>query len=240
MRAEKIETTLARFVREIRAIFAERLRAVVVYGPHAAGGRPAAPRALVNLLVLAESVTSDDLIAVAARTSAWRRQGLATPLLLGTEEFVRSLDAFPLEYGDILSRHRVLVGEAPFAGMAVRPEDVRRACEVQVKSHLIHLREGFLEAAGRPARVAALLERAAPAFMALAEALARLDQSAPSSPAGALQFIQQAASLPAELAERIAALAEGKRLAAREALAFFRQVLAAVERLAEYVDRWRR
>jgi GNAT superfamily N-acetyltransferase len=240
MRAEAVETALARFVDQVRAIFADRLRAVVVYGPHATRDAAPARAGPVNLLVLASSVTAADLAAAAVYVPRWRRQGLATPLLLGAEEFARSLDAFPLEYGDILARHRVLVGEEPFAGMVVRAEDVRRACELQVKSHLIHLREGFLETAGRPADVAALVERAAPAFVALADTLARLEHGATADREAAMRLVQQAAGLPPEVARRVTALAEGHRLGRREAVAFFRHYLAAVERLAEYVDRWRR
>ncbi len=37
----------------------------------------------------------------------------------------------------------------PFDGLAVDPADLRRACEVQARSHLLHLREGFIETEGR-------------------------------------------------------------------------------------------
>lgn len=231
---------LERYVEEIRAIFGDRLRAIVVYGPHARGEPLPSRRTPINTLVLAASATADDLIRAAAHLARWRRRGLATPLLLSVEEFARSLDAFPLEYGEILARHRVVVGEQPFANLAVRSEDVRRALEVQVKSHLIHLREGFLEAAGRLSKVAALIERSAPAFVALMEAIARLQAEAPLSEDEAVDRVGVAAGLPAEVGARLLALARGDRLARRDAVAFFRRYLTAAEQLADYIDRWRR
>ncbi len=99
------------------------------------------------------TLTSDDLLACAARADLWHRDGAATPLLLTRDEFVRSLDAFPIEYGEILDTHRVLFGVDPFTGLTINPEDVRRACEVQVKSHLLHLRENYIECGARPSEV---------------------------------------------------------------------------------------
>ena len=36
------------------------------------------------------------------------------------QEFERSLDAFPVEYGDIIAHHVVVTGDDPFAGLSVR------------------------------------------------------------------------------------------------------------------------
>ena len=54
---------------------------------------------------------------------------------------------------------RVVAGANPFASLAVDPADLRRACEVQARSHLLHLREGFLETRGRADALAVLIVR---------------------------------------------------------------------------------
>ena len=56
-----------------------------------------------------------------------------------------------------------------------RDEDLRRACETQIKSHLVHLREGFIESGGRPQAIADLVAASAPAFAALLRNVARLN-----------------------------------------------------------------
>ena len=91
--------------------------------------------------------------------AAWHDAGLATPLLLAAHEFGRSLDAFPLEFGAILADHVVVAGSDPFDGLRVDAADLRRACEVQARSHLLHLREGYLETRGRGDALADLIVR---------------------------------------------------------------------------------
>ena len=89
-------------------------------------------------------------------------------------EFADSRDAFPLEFGAILADHTVVAGQNPFDGLAVDPADLRRACEVQARSHLLHLREGYLETRGRADALAVLIVRSAPPFAALLQSVARL------------------------------------------------------------------
>src|SRR3989441_9911998 len=166
--------------RELRGIFANRLHSLVVYGAHAAAAHddhgshphqhPAA--ALVQSLAIVESLTESDLKACADIVSKWHDAGLATPLLLAAGEFEQSLDAFPLEFGAILADHAVVAGPNPFASLAVDSADMRRACEVQARSHLLHLREGFLETRGRGDALSVLILQSAPAFAALVTSLA--------------------------------------------------------------------
>src|SRR5437660_8765739 len=133
-----------RVVAALRGIFRDRLRSVVAYGPQIDdGGDSANP---LSCLVLVTSLTVADLDACAARAHGWQREGIATPLLLPEAEFRRSLDAFPLEYAEILRAHDVLFGSNPFDGATIDRGDLRRACEAQIKSHVVHLREGFIEA----------------------------------------------------------------------------------------------
>src|SRR6476661_6798433 len=129
--------SLAVALQDLQNIFGGRLLAMVGYGQRSA--EHAASLALV------QSITSDDLDRCASHASSWHRAGCATPLLLTQDEFAGSLDAFPIEYGEIIATHHVIFGANPFAGLTIRSEDLRRACEIQVKSHLVHLRENYIE-----------------------------------------------------------------------------------------------
>ena len=141
---------------DLRRVFGDRLKSVVAYGPHLDGD----DHAPLTCLALVGSLTADDLQACATNTSKWNRAQVATPLILPEQEFRRSLDAFPVEYQAILDRHVVIAGRDPFVGCEINREDLRRACEVQARSHLIHLRQGWIEAlqAGRNPFDAATLE----------------------------------------------------------------------------------
>jgi hypothetical protein len=216
---------------DLQHIFGGRLQAFVAYGE--ANAAPALSLALVT------AITADDLAACAARAASWERSGCATPLLLTREEFAASLDAFPIEYGEILDTHRVIYGDDPFRGLAIRDEDARRACEVQVKSLLVHLREDYIESRGRPAAVAALVIDSAPAFAQLLRRLARLDDVSCATNQELCAYASGRAKLDARSVGDILALAKHASAAGVDATRIFPEYLAAVEALWRFADRWR-
>ena len=222
---------LAAPLHDLQHIFGERLQAFVAYGdPHATP---------VLSLALVHALSADDLNRCAARVSSWHRAGCATPLMLTRDEFAGSLDAFPIEYGEILDTHRVLFGTNPFTGLAIRDEDLRRACEVQVKSHLVHLRENFLECGGRPSEVAAFVADSAPAFALLLRRLARLDGVAVTTSAELVAFASSRTRLDARLVGDVLALAKNRGGSGVDAMRLFPEYLAAVEAVWRFVDTWR-
>jgi hypothetical protein len=225
----------AALVIDLRRVFAGRLRSVVAYGARVEGNDDIP----LTCLALVDSVGISDLDACAKLTHQWKRHGLATPLILPDQEFRRSLDAFPLEYAEILRAHERLFGADPFEGVVLVREDLRRACETQVKSHLLHLREGFLEAGGRPQAIADLVCASAPAFAALLRNLARLNGGATPARADATREGARAAGLADGIVADVLALDRSPTIPTTDAARLFPQYLAAVEQLARTVDRWR-
>ncbi len=230
--------------RDLRGIFGDRLQSLVTYGQRARathGGdtdhghrHDAAP---VRTLAVIASMTPQDLRAAAARVGAWHDAGLATPLLIVAREFERSLDAFPLEFGAILADHAVVSGPNPFASLAVDPADVRRACEVQARSHLLHLREGYLETRGRADALADLIEKSAAAFAALVASVARLDGHAGGDAASAARHVERLLEVPGSVTD-ITRHAGGQDISSADAEKLFPPYLAAVEKLVAHVDGW--
>jgi len=220
----------AHLVAALHGIFGHRLRSVVAYGLDTGES--------VSSLALVSSLTIADLEACAARAHGWRRQGLATPLLLPEDEFRRSLDAFPLEYAEIVRAHDVVFGPNPFDGTTIERSDLRRACETQIKSHLVHLREGFIEAGGTPRGIADLVTASAPAFGALLRNIARLNGSSARERATATRDGARSAQLPGGVVTDILALEQPSAVKATDAARLFPEYLAAVEQLARYVDTW--
>lgn len=227
--------TAAALVADLRRIFADRLRSVVAYGPYVEGDEDAP----LTCLALVESLGLSDLEACAHMAPRWERRHVATPLILADQEFRRSLDAFPLEYGEIIRTHERLFGADPFDGATISREDLRRACETQVKSHLLHLREGFIEAAGRPQAIADLVTTSAPAFAALLRNIARLDGSTSSTRAEATREGARTARLPDGVVTDVLALERKPKVPTTDTARLFPEYLAAVEQLARVVDGWR-
>jgi hypothetical protein len=216
-------------VADLTRIFQDRLEAVVAYGRQTRESEPS--------LALVSSLTLEDLTAMAAAAPGWHRQGAATPLVLPRNEFARSLDAFPLEYGEIIDTHAVLVGQDPFEGIRIDPLDVRRAVEVQAASHLIHLRENYVEDAGRPSALMALVCDSAPGFAALLRRMAQLD-GAPAETAAALsQWASSRAGLDPRVVGDVLALAADTATGV-DAVRLFPEYLAAADRLVHIIDQW--
>ncbi len=222
-------------VADLRTVFGARLRAVVTYGPRLEGD----DQAPLATLALVATLGVSDLEGCARLTAHWERTGVATPLLLPEPEFRRSLDAFPLEYAEIIRAHARVFGDDPFTDVAIAPDDLRRACETQVKSHLVHLREGFIESGGKPTAVASLVAASAPAFAALLRNVARLTGVTTTNRMDATRDGARAAGVPDDLLAQLLALERPAAIPAGDAARLFPDYLAAVERLADLVDTWR-
>src|SRR4051812_44285728 len=231
--------------RELRAIFDSRLQSLVVYGQRAqhaqhapAGHEHDEPP--THTLAIVGSMTAQDLRACALRVEAWHAAGLATPLLIAEHEFERSLDAFPMEFGAILSDHTIVAGANPFASLAVEPADLRRACEVQARSHLLHLREGFLETRGRADALSVLIVHSAAAFAALVTRIARLWGVATDDALSAARHVERTLGTPNSAVAGIVKLAGAHDISSTDAERLFRPYLEAVEKIVTYVDGWTR
>lgn len=223
-------------VGDLRTVFGARLQALVAYGL----GPPAAGEGFVRTLGLVERVAFDDLARLVPLSAEWQRRGLAVPLLLSRHEFERSLDVFPLEYGSIIANHVAIVGEHVFGDTRVSEADRRRGCEEQAKSHLIHLREGFLETQGDPRKVARLIASSAPAFQTLLANLAQLEASASidveTDPLAST--IERTIGVPAALVVDVLSAPAGLGTVA-DPTALLERYIDASERIWRYVDGWR-
>jgi hypothetical protein len=228
-------TVAETLVSDLRHVFAGRLRSVLAYGPHVDGVNEAP----LTCLALVESLSVSDLEACARVEPEWERRRLATPLLVPEDEFRRSLDAFPLEYGEIIRAHHRVFGTDPFDGIHIPREDLRRACETQVKSHLVHLREGFIEAGNRPQRIAELVTASAPAFAALLRHVAQLAGAPMTTRSEAALEGARAAGIAEGVVRDVLALERPANVPTADAARLFPSYLAAVEQLARTVDAWR-
>ena len=225
-------------VGDLHGIFGARLGSVVAYGLDG----PASDDGL-HTVAFVEGLTFNDLSQMAPLARGWRKAGLAIPLVLTRHEFVRTLDVFPIEYGNIIANHVLLEGPDPFAGIHVADADRRRGCELDAKSHVIHLREGFIETQGDARAMSALVAASAPAFRAVLANIIRLERG-PDGPgrtsgdeslaAEAEQTLGISSSLVLDV------LAAGRTAtAAIDPSALIARYLEASERIWRFVDGWK-
>jgi hypothetical protein len=223
---------LDRLAVDLGRVFGARLRSLAAYGLHSPSPEPR----VIHTLALVDRLGFEDLAACLPRAADWRRQSLAVPLILEHEEFLRSLDVFPLEYGDIIAYHVLVTGASPFAGARVAPEDVRRACEHSAKSHLIHLRQGFLETGGDATAVARLIAASASPWRALLANIARLADDDDDDVAATAE---RQIGVPAAVVREVLGAGAGTQTTITDPTALLSRYIAAVEQVWEYVDTWR-
>jgi hypothetical protein len=207
-------------------VFGDRFLALVAYDPERA-------------VVFARGVTAADLAALAPLAEVWERDGLRTPLVMTREEFNRSLDAFPLEYQAIIDRHLVIAGSDPFAGLAIASEDLRRACELQAKAHLIHLRQGWLEAGGHSRELADLVRESAAPWRVLLENVARLRGVSPDDDVALASFAGSVTGMAPDLIEALLAAGDGGTDLPARLVVRLPDYLAGAEQLWATIDTWR-
>jgi hypothetical protein len=230
---------------DLLQIFGPRLRSLVAYQAHfgieTGGGAETTPGASddhTHAMALVDGLAYADLVACASRVGDWAKAGVGTPLLLTREEFERSLDAFPLEFSAIAAHHVLVAGSDPFADLQIDPRDVRRACETQAKSHLLHLREGFLEAHGDAAGVARLIAASVPPLRTLLLNLARLDGVHAHSREALVKHASSMVGVPEALLDQLLAIAKPGDVDRSDAPRIYAAYLDAMERLARFVDGW--
>ena len=182
--------TLDQLVTQLKAAFGDGLRSVVLYGSAATGEQAAHDQ---NVLVLVDSLEVERLDAVSAVVRAWSDAGNPPPFTLTMAEWRRSADVFPMEYADILERHRVVHGEPPFDGLRIDPGDLRWQLELEAMGKLLHLRQGVLAAGGDGRRQVELLDVSKSAILVLFRATLRLNGRTPSR--DALEVAREAAAV---------------------------------------------
>ncbi len=213
---------------DLQHIFGARLQAFVTYAPSVTP-RPS--------LALVESLTLADLTSCAARVKRWRQAGAATPIVLTRHEFARSLDVFPVEFGEIIANHETHFGDDPFADLVVATGDLRRACEGQVRSLLLHVREDYMEAAGAPRDVVRVVVESAAEFRALLSLLSRLDGHRLEGPPLAV-WAAERLRLDAAVVSDALHVAHDADASGVDAGRLFPAYLAAIEQLARHIDEW--
>src|SRR5689334_4044238 len=170
--------TLDELVGQLQKVYGSTLRSVVLYGS-AAAGEHIPKRSDYNVLVIVDDLTMDYLRTGAAVARAWGENGNPPPLTLTLEEWRGSADIFPMEYADILERHRVLFGSPPFDGIEVNRRDLRLQLEHEAMGKLLKLRQGVLASGGDGKAQTELLAASLSTVMVIFRAVQRLHGDVP-------------------------------------------------------------
>ena len=231
--------TLDELVKQLRAAYGSALRSIVLYGS-SAGGAAGNKKQDHNVLVIVDSLDASRLRAASAASRAWVDAGNHAPLTLTHDEWRGSADIFPMEYADILDRHRLLHGEPPFDGVRVDPRDLRLQVEQEAMGKLLRLRQGLLAAGNDQDRELELLSESLSQVLVVFRAFLRLHGAPPSKDnAHVVEAVSQRAGFDAspfiKVVQHVRGNAALKPAEAGEVLAGY---LRGMERLVSYLDQF--
>jgi hypothetical protein len=231
--------TLDELVSQLRAAYGDSLRSVVLYGS-AAKGEHIAKRSDYNVLVIVDALDPARLSAASATARSWAGAGNPAPLTMTMSEWRSSSDIFPMEYADILERHKVLFGEPPFDGIRVDRSDLRLQLEQEAMGKLLKLRQGVLAAGNDRQRQLELLAASASAIMIIFRSVVRLDGATPSTDNVALaNEVAKRASFAADPFERVVRHVRGEAtLKTSDVPVVLAGYLRGMEQLVGYLDRY--
>src|SRR6059058_4024969 len=231
---------LDELVRQLQLAYGEGLRTVVLFGS-AVAGEHNPKKSDYNILVIVDSLPLERLRAVAAVSKAWAADGNPPPMTFTTSEWKSSSDIFPMEYADILERHRVLFGEAPFDGIRVSPSDLRLQVEQQTMGKLLQLRQATMGAGGDSKLQLAVLEKSLSTLMVIFRGVSRLFGEVPSQDYEELtRSLARRAGFSPDPFLRVVRHVRGTEKIPREsAVGILEAYLAAMERLVAYINEYK-
>jgi len=231
--------TLDELVSQLSAAYGANLKSIVLYGS-AAAGEHHAKRSDYNVLVIVDDLNPSRLQAASAAARAWTEAGNPAPLTLTSSEWQGSSDIFPMEYADILERHRVLHGDPPFDGIRVELADLRLQLEQEAMGKLIKLRQGLLASGNEQGRQLELLVASLSAIMIIFRAVMRLNKQVP--PTDNVKLSEDVARMTGMDASPFTRVVRHKRgetqIPQNEAPGVLGGYLRGMEQLVGYLDRY--
>lgn len=138
--------------------FGDDLDSVVIYGSYLrAAFAPGVSD--VNVLVVLGSAEADAIRTFGRNGRRFLKRHKITPLILARQEFLSSADVFPMEYYDIVERHKLLHGRDVTKELSLRPRNLRHEVEHQLRGSLVSLRQLLAAMESRRVFRATLLKR---------------------------------------------------------------------------------
>ncbi|WP_439643119.1 MAG: nucleotidyltransferase domain-containing protein [Gemmatimonas sp.] len=228
--------TLDMLVEQLRQAHGDTLKAVVLYGS-AASGEDVAGRSDLNVLVIADALSLHTLRALGQTMRAWQEAGHPPVLEMRTSEWLSSADIFPMEYADILERHRVLYGVLPLDGIVVGTAELRLQVEQEAMGKLLRLRRAVMTAGTDAGRQQELLRASLSALLVVFRGVMRLHgEPPPRDAAQVIQWVSTRCGFDAAPFETVAALKRGTAMPAGATEQVLEGYVQGMSALVGYLD----
>ncbi|MBD3344364.1 MAG: hypothetical protein GF401_04800 [Chitinivibrionales bacterium] len=141
---------------EYKSCYRDKLVSVILFGS-AAGGDFDPKSSDINLLIILNKATLQQLEKSGAIQEKWMKKRFTRPLFMDKEYISRSLDSFPVEFLNMRGCYEVLFGEDVLAGLTIKDEDLRLQIERELKGKQLHLMQDWLEVRNKSGKIKDLL-----------------------------------------------------------------------------------
>lgn len=141
----EMEEILGQLVNRLKAAHGEDLISVLLHGPALAHSR-AAHKADYRVMVIVNQLPVEVLRRTRAVAKWWVQAGYSLPVYFTIQEFVDSLDVFPIEFREMKRAYRPLYGKDLLAEAKVSSENLRLQIEYELRGKYLRLRELYLPA----------------------------------------------------------------------------------------------
>ncbi len=125
----------------------------------------------INSLVVLHDMDLRFVTFLAPLGKKYGKKHIAAPFVMTPEYIKDSLDAFPIEFLDLKLIHQTVYGPDILAGLEIARSPLRLQAEREVKTKLIHARQGYISSLGEKEHLSTVLLRSFTGSMALFRAI---------------------------------------------------------------------
>ena len=184
---EDVARILEEFVEAARAAFGDDLLAIVLYGSAAEGALRASSD--VNVIVVLEAFERGRADRVREAVAVAHAAVRLAPMFLLREEIAAASEAFAQKFADVLRRRRVLHGNDPFAGIAIRRGALVRRLEQVLLNLTVRLRGFYVERSLHEEQLIRIVAETAAPLRTAAASLLELEGRPVVAPKEALRIV---------------------------------------------------
>ncbi|MEA2103413.1 MAG: hypothetical protein U9P79_02065 [Candidatus Cloacimonadota bacterium] len=226
-------------VKSYKEVFNDHILSVSIYGS-AITDDFNSQTSNINAAIILKDLKLKNLIPAKNVVAKLNKKRVASPLFLSKEYIDSSLDTFPIEFLDIKSNHKTILGEDYFEKLTIQNEYLRLQAERELKGKLLILRLAFIENIGNRNLIANIVKNSVSSIIPVLKAILVLKDE--QIPTRKIDLIDQSETLLLTDLTRIYQALSYKTkkfdLKGDNMVEFFEEYINTIDNLSEIVDKF--
>lgn len=226
-------------VKSYKEVFNDHILSVSIYGS-AITDDFNSQTSNINAAIILKDLKLKNLIPAKNVVAKLNKKRVASPLFLSKEYIDSSLDTFPIEFLDIKSNHKTILGEDYFEKLTIQNEYLRLQAERELKGKLLILRLAFIENIGNRNLIANIVKNSVSSIIPVLKAILVLKDE--QIPTRKIDLIDQSETLLLTDLTRIYQALSYKTkkfdLKGDIMVEFFEEYINTIDNLSEIVDKF--